>query len=162
MIVFFDQDIEIFCVEAFAGSISDQLRMEKGLTIVDQDLYNVELSFYQSLEPNDILFIDSSHVAKAGGDVNYIVHNVLPLLEAGVYVQFHDILGNFDYPIEWITEGRSWNEAYLLRAFLMYNQVFEIVAFNSYLGHFCSEWMTLNVPEFMKNSGGSLWIKKAM
>jgi|ERR1041384_1342521 hypothetical protein len=36
----------------------------------------------------------------------------------GVYVHFHDVCFPFEYPEEWMCQGRAWNEAYLLRAFL--------------------------------------------
>jgi hypothetical protein len=50
-----------------------------------------------------------------------------------VYVHIHDIFYPFEYSEKWITEGRAWNEAYALLAFLTFNDVFEIVLFNTYL-----------------------------
>jgi hypothetical protein len=157
---YFDGDMDIFCIEAFPNSISEQLKTESGLNIVEDNLYDIDLTFFQSLQPNDILFIDSSHVAKTGSDVVYLFQTVLPLLEAGVHIHIHDIFSNFDYPLNWVAEGRAWNEAYILRTFLMYNDVYEVVAFNSYMGHYHNNWFKHNAPQFLSNPGGSFWMKK--
>ena len=45
----------------------------------------------QTVEDNDILFIDSSHVANIGSDVNYYLFEILPVLKSGVYIHIHDI-----------------------------------------------------------------------
>ena len=68
-----------------------------------------------------------------GSDVNYLVHEVLPRLAPGVVVHVHDIYHPFEYPREWVLEGRAWNEAYVLRAFLEFNAAFEVLLFPSYL-----------------------------
>ena len=60
---------------------------------------------------NDILFIDSSHVTKIGSDVNYLLFEILPRLKPGVVVHVHDVMWPFEYPKEWLMEGRAWNEA---------------------------------------------------
>lgn len=156
----FNNDIEISCIESYKGSISDLLRQEKKINVIEQDLYNVDLDLFRSMKPNDILFIDSTHVSKTGSDVNYILHYILPCLPAGVYIHFHDIMANFDYPMEWIEEGRAWNEAYIVRAFLMFNPVFEIFLFNAYFGFFHKNFLQYHVPQFLENTGGSLWLKK--
>ena len=56
---------------------------------------------FETLEANDILFIDSSHQAKPGGDVAFLLGEALPRLAAGVRVHFHDIFLPDDYPAEW-------------------------------------------------------------
>jgi len=53
-----------------------------------------------------------------------------------VFVHFHDVFYPFEYPSAWVYSGRTWSEAYLLRAFLSYNREFEIVLFNTFLEHF--------------------------
>ena len=59
---------------------------------------------------------------------------MLPRLRPGVLVQFHDIFYPCSYPVDWIREGRAWNESLFLRAFLIGNPQFEIMAFNSFAG----------------------------
>lgn len=129
--------------------------------ILTSKAQDIDLSIIDALEAGDILFIDSTHVTKAGSDVNFHVFTVLPRLKPGVYVHFHDVFYPFEYPEEWFFEGnRSWNEIYLLRAFLMYNQQFEIVAFNHYLAHEHKPIMEALMPLFMRNHGGGLWLRR--
>jgi hypothetical protein len=86
---------------------------------------------------------------------------VLPRLKSGVYIHFHDVFFPFEYPPEWFFEtNRSWNEVYLLRAFLAHNDAFEIMLFNHYLARRFSEVMRKAMPLFMKNPGGALWLRK--
>jgi hypothetical protein len=128
--------------------------------LVEAPLQAVGDDLFRSLQANDILFVDSTHVTKVGSDVNRIVFDVLPLLASGVYVHFHDVYYPFEYPQAWIFEGRAWNEAYLLRAFLLYNEAFEIALFNSFLGHHHREALAAALPLAVPNPGSSLWLRR--
>src|SRR5690606_37706314 len=44
------------------------------------------VEFFDQLEAGDLLFIDSSHVVRTGGDVNFLMLEVLPRLAPGVIV----------------------------------------------------------------------------
>ena len=57
-------------------------------------------------------------------------------------------------------QGRAWNEAYLLHAFLQYNSSFKIVFFNTFLEHFFIETFIAEMPLCLKNTGASIWLKK--
>ena len=135
---------------------ADRLSVE----IIASGVQDVPASVFESLSAGDVLFIDSTHVAKVGSDVNYIMFDVLPRLATGVYVHVHDIYYPFEYPKQWIYEGRAWNEAYLLRAFLQYNDAYEIVLFGSFLGTFHRETLETLMPLAARNPGSSLWMKK--
>lgn len=135
---------------------SDEDRIE----IIPKKLQDVDIARFQELSSGDILFIDSTHVTKAGSDVNYIFFQILPHLKSGVYIHFHDIFYPFQYPKEWIYEGRAWNEAYLLRAFLQHNNAFKIVLFGDFLAHFHKAKLQAQMPLCMRNTGGSIWIRK--
>ncbi|HJT80608.1 MAG TPA: class I SAM-dependent methyltransferase, partial [Chthoniobacterales bacterium] len=130
------------------------------LEIIERGVQEVPVESLIDLEPNDILFVDSSHVSKVGSDVNYLVFEVLPRLRPGVLVHFHDIYWPFEYPEHWVLEGRSWNEIYLMRGFLQHNDAFDILLFNNYLGERHSELMRETMPKFMVNAGGSLWLQR--
>jgi hypothetical protein len=123
-------------------------------------LQDVDLSLFEALQENDILFIDSTHVSKINSDVNYIFFDILPRLSSGVHVHFHDIFFPFEYPKDWVYEGRAWNEAYLLRAFLQYNSAFRVVLMNTFMEHFHESFFQQNMPLCLKNPGGSIWIRK--
>lgn len=128
-------------------------------TIVEKFVQDIDLTVFSSLNAGDILFIDSSHVGKAGSDVNWLYFEVLPLIKSGVIIHIHDIFYPFEYLDEWIKQGRSWNEAYLLRSLLMGNRDFEIILWPNYLHKFYPEVFS-NLPQMKKNIGGSIWIQK--
>jgi hypothetical protein len=110
-----------------------------------------------------VLFIDSSHVAKTGSDVNFLYFEVLPRLARGVRIHIHDILLPVDYPPEWVLrENRSWNEQYVLRALLMFSTGFRVMfgcnyAFRRFPGLVAS---ALGRPDRPGFGGGSLWIER--
>lgn len=132
------------------------------IEIVQQRLQDVPLERFLELQGGDILFIDSTHVAKIGSDVSYIFTEILPALVPGVHVHFHDVFYPFEYPPEWVYGGRAWSEAYLLRAFLSYNREFEIVLFNTFLERFHRELFAVEFPLCLRNTGGSIWIRRAV
>ena len=130
------------------------------ITILGDMLQDVPLQTFSSLSAGDFLVIDSTHVSKIDSDVNHIFFNILPSINSGVYIHFHDIYYPFEYPKEWIYQGRAWNELYILRAFLQYNPAFEIVFFNSMLGTLEKESLEKVMPLVAKNPGSSFWLKK--
>ncbi len=120
---------------------------------------------FLELDANDILFIDSSHVSQIGSDVNYLCLDVLPRLQKGVYVHFHDIFFPKHHPREWLIDKRLfWNEQYLLQAFLCFNDSFEIVFSNYYMNLRYPEKMNTIFPEpdgFKDyHHPSSIWFKK--
>jgi len=96
------------------------------IQILERPVQNVNLSIFTRLQANDILFIDSSHVIKVGSDLQTIFFQVLPILAPGVWIHFHDVRFPFRYSADYALKGIFWNEAYLLRAFLMYNTDFKV------------------------------------
>jgi hypothetical protein len=159
---FFQNRIACTFVEPFPKRLLSLITPEdRGrVEIVQKRVQDVETSRFMELEENDVLFIDSTHVSKIGSDVNHIFAEVLPSLREGVYVHLHDVFYPFEYPREWIYEGRAWTEAYLLRAFLTFNQAFEIVFFNTFLEHFHREEFSRHMPLCLRNEGGSIWIRR--
>lgn len=133
---------------------------ESSLTVLEQSVQEVSLSVFDQLEARDLLFIDSSHVAKVGSDVMFIVLRVLPRLKPGVLVHFHDIFYPFSYPAKWLRDGIAWNESIFLRAFLLGNSAFEIVAFNSFASASFPEVFHDRLPGFLDGSPGSMWLKR--
>jgi hypothetical protein len=134
-----------------------------GLTsLLVKKIEEVELSQFEQLGENDILFIDTSHVVKTGGDVNYLYLEVLPRLRPGVIVHIHDIFLPEDYPLWWLTERTLfWNEQYLLQAFLTHNTDFQILLANNYLrlNHLDALKQTFpNCPIF--DYAQSMWIQR--
>ena len=113
------------------------------------------------LSAGDILFIDSSHTVKTGGDVPYLFLEILPRLSPGVFIHIHDIFLPFDYPEEWVLEDCGWTEQYLVHAFLSYNQTFEILWPASYVwAHRRSEILRVISTASAAARPSSLWMKK--
>lgn len=82
----------------------------------------VPLEVFDALGAGDVLFVDTSHTVKLGGDVNRIVLDVLPRLAPGVVVHFHDIWLPYEYHRVLVEDMRMyWAEQYLLQAFLIGN-----------------------------------------
>jgi hypothetical protein len=161
--IFFKGSIECTFVEPYPELLLSLLKPgESGkINLVAKKAQDVDVSVFQALEANDILFIDSTHISRIGSDVNYLVFEVLPVLNRGVYVQFHDIIYPFEYPKVWVYEGRAWNEAYLIRGFLQFNAAFKIVFFSSFLVHFFSHLFGAKMPLYLQNSGASIWLRRS-
>lgn len=131
--------------------------------VIVERVQTVPLETFEALAAGDVLFIDSSHVAKTGSDVNYLYFEVLPRLRPGVLVHIHDIPLPTEYPKEWVLEhNRSWNEQYLLRALLMYSHAFEIVfgCHYAWLSHPALVSRALGLPAGQGYGGGSFWIRR--
>jgi len=160
--LFLGGHVDFTFIEPYPNRLLSLLRPEdlRRVKILAQRVQDIGLEPFLALEPNDILFIDSSHVMKIGSDVQHLLAEILPRLRPGVYVHIHDVFYPFEYPEEWITEGRAWNEAYALRAFLTFSDVFEIVLFNTYLERFHRDIFERDMPLCLKNEGGSIWLRR--
>jgi len=81
---------------------------------------------FAQLRSGDLLFVDTTHTVKIGGDVNRILLDIVPTLAPGVLIHIHDIYLPWEYPREFLVERRFfWAEQYLLQAFLAFNDQFE-------------------------------------
>jgi predicted O-methyltransferase YrrM len=155
------RDIKLTFIEPYPGLLRSLLKpgdLER-CEILETKVQQVSLELFKSLEANDILFVDSSHVSKTGSDVNFEIFKILPVLKPGVIIHFHDIFYPFEYPKDWVRDGRNWNEDYLLRAFLSHNDKYSILLFSDYI-HKHHARAFEKMPLTYKNTGGSLWIKK--
>lgn len=135
-----------------------------GLTdIVPERLEELDLGFFQQLESGDVLFIDSTHVVKIAGDVNYLYLEVLPRLKAGVVIHAHDIFLPSEYPKEWVLKHhRFWTEQYLLQAFLTHNSAFEILWGGHYMHLKYPDELGSTFPSYNPKTTipGSFWMRR--
>ena len=106
---------------------SDALMQLDRVEVIRNPVQRVAISTFESLEAGDFLFIDSSHTVKPGGDVNYLILEVLPRLASGVTVHFHDIYLPYDYQRDVLHTFMHWSETSLLRAYLTNNNRARIV-----------------------------------
>jgi len=158
----FNNSIDLTFIDPYPQLLISLMRKtdKNRYNILSEKLQDCCLDKFYALKENDILFIDSTHVSKVGSDVNYLLFEILPRLNKGVHINFHDIFYPFEYHKEWIYRGTFWNENYILRAFLQYNDSFKILFFNTFLESFFREKFALEMPLCLNNPGGSLWIKK--
>lgn len=160
--LFLDDSVRFEFIEPYPALLKSLLSADELSRVVihEKPLQEVPLTTFEKLASGDILFIDSTHISKTGSDVNREFFDILPVLNPGVLVHIHDIFYPFEYPREWVLEGRSWNEAYLLRAFLQFNIEFEIVLFNTFLAEFHSQVLAEKMPLCGKGKGASIWLRR--
>jgi hypothetical protein len=120
----------------------------------------VDPDLVAELTDGDVLLIDSTHVVKTGSDVHHELFRLLPATRPGVYIHIHDIFGGFEYPREWVVAGRNWNEAYALRAFLQYNESFEVALWPNVLVTVDAQRAYSPVPSLAVNPGGAIWLRR--
>lgn len=133
------------------------------INLIAQPVQSVPLECFSTLEKNDILFIDSSHVCKIGSDVQYEFLEILPRLAPGVVVHIHDIFLPAEYPKQWVKDWhRFWNEQYLLQAFLCLNPHFEVIWAGSYMHLHHSDKLTAAFDSYDpdQNWPASFWIRR--
>ncbi|CAN5400059.1 class I SAM-dependent methyltransferase [soil metagenome] len=158
--IFLVNKVESTFIEPYPERLKSLLkRDDSNFTIIEKKVQYVNPHAFKILEKDDILFIDSSHISKVGSDLNYILFQILPVLKPGVPIHFHDICFPFEYPKEWVMNGIYWNEAYLLKSFLMFNNNFEFLIFNDFLAIHHHVWLAENINH-AKDPGGSLWLRK--
>jgi hypothetical protein len=122
----------------------------------------VPLAVFTQLEAGDVLFVDTTHTVKLGGDVNFIMLDVLPRLKTGVLVHFHDIFLPWEYPQRWFEEMQYyWAEQYLLQAFLAFNEHFEVLVPAHAISRAYPDRLARIVPSFQSGvMPGSFWLRR--
>jgi hypothetical protein len=157
---FFDGEIDCVFIDPEPDRLRGLMKPTDQVTVHAERVQDVPLSIFDGLEAQDILFLDSSHVVKAGSDVTHLFFSVLPGLKKGVHIHFHDIFWPFEYPPQWIEWQRAWSEAHLLRAFLYENPSFEIRFFSDYLWRFYQHDLSEIFPLMTEDRPGGLWLRK--
>ena len=163
-LLFANNQIECTFIEPFPNRLKGLMRPadHAAVKIHQAMLQDVDPGIFAALGEGDFLFIDSTHVSKAGSDVNQLFFQVLPRLAKGVVVHIHDVFDPFEYPAPWVREGRAWNELYMLRSFLQFNSAFEIVYFNHYMANRHGAEVARVLPIAMRNPGGAIWLRKTI
>jgi predicted O-methyltransferase YrrM len=157
----FDSSIDCTFIEPSSERLLSLVNRNK-INLYEKRVQDIPVSVFQQLEVRDILFIDSSHITKMGSDVNHLLFEILPKLNPGVIIHIHDIHFPFEYPAKYALDVHYfWNEAYIVRAFLQYNEQFQILFFNSYLARCHAAKVESSLPLSAQREGGSLWLSKS-
>ena len=84
-------------------------------------------TFVDLLEKPTLLFVDSSHIFKAGSDVEYLMREIYPRVPCNTYIHLHDIYTPYPWPLEYYLKRRYfWNEQDHLEDFLSFNNRFRV------------------------------------
>ena len=154
-----NKSANIYCVEPYPSNFLEELifNNKDNIELINkriQDCWEDEI-FY-SLNSNDILFIDSTHVTLIGGDLPTIFLKILPKINNNVLIHFHDISIPYEYPRKLIFKsGRFYNELYMV-ANLIANCNYSFI-FGSY--RFLLDQFLLDESDLFK-FGLSVWLKK--
>ena len=152
--------MELTAIEPYPELLGGVTRSGDRVEVLAEPVQSVPMERFRSLGAGDVLFVDCSHVLKTGSDVQHLYTNVLPVLAPGVYVHVHDIFWPFEYLRHWVEAGRAWNEAYLLHAFLLFNDAFEIVLWNHYLALVHRDVVEAELPQMLETPGGAIWLRR--
>jgi len=136
---------KLTCIEPYP---SKSLKKLKDINLITQKVQTISPELFKKLGKGDLLFIDSSHTIKPGGDVNFLILEVLPLLRKGVIVHFHDIYFPYDYQYSVLSTLFHWSETSLLRALLIFNNRAEIFFSMSALHHERKQQLKKLFPEY--------------
>lgn len=147
------------CIEPFERPWLEEL----GIQIVRGRVEQCDPALFEMLGENDFLFIDSSHVLRPQGDICHLYLSVLPKLRPGVIVHVHDVFTPRDYLEQWVSQGRLWNEQYVLEAFLSCNSQFRVLAALNLLAHDYRDSLVRACPVLMREPSfepGAFWFQR--
>jgi hypothetical protein len=102
----------LLCIDPAPRARIDSL----GIEHLAEALGDQHAALVVGLRAGDILFVDSSHIAMPGTDVDLVIGTLLPRLAPGVLVHFHDIFLPDAYPRGWAWRG--YNEQIAVAALL--------------------------------------------
>ena len=146
---------EIVCIDPAPRADLKQLRVSH----VPKLLAEVDPAILSGLEAGDVLFVDSSHIAMAGTDVDRLFLDVLPRLPAGVLLHVHDVFLPEGYPAEWAWRG--YNEQLLVGA-LLQGGGYELLFASHYVATHRPYWLAglADLPRPRRACETSLWLTK--
>jgi hypothetical protein len=124
-------------------------------------LRDADPALLEGLEAGDVLFIDSSHIAMPGTDVDRLFLDVLPRLKPGVLVHVHDVTLPDAYPEAWA--WRAYNEQLLVGALLQgggYELVFSSHYVATRLRAATTAGVVAQIPLAAEALETSLWLRK--
>ena len=132
----------------------EKMKKLEGVSVTVAPAQEVPTDFFSQLQAGDVLFIDTTHVLKLGGEVAHLFLEVVPRLNPGVVVHVHDIHFpyNVPYPAEqYVFRAKwpsYWTEAMLLQAFLAFNSAFEIYYSAPLLRYHAEDFLEATIPGY--------------
>jgi hypothetical protein len=159
-----EEGTHIVAVDPFPSPELEAVRDK--VEIVASKLQDVELGRFMDLRSGDVLFVDSTHVLRAGGDVQRAYCEIFPRLAPGVLVHVHDVSLPRPYPRSYFDNRWYWNEQYVLQAFLAFNYRFEVLWPGNVMAVRHPETVAKHFPElaamrrvFPQSEPSSFWMR---
>ena len=160
--------MEMTCIEPYPY---EKLYSIPNITLVKSEVQSVDPAVFKTLQANDLLFIDSSHILKIDGDVAFLFLEVLPSLARQVVIHVHDVPFPYNnpYPADLWVFGREWplfwNEAMVLQAFICHNAAFKILLSTPLIRHWDESFLKQHIANYQSvqenpNAFSSLWLEK--
>jgi predicted O-methyltransferase YrrM len=144
-----DYPVKLTCIDPFPTDFLRQADRLGLIELIPERAQDVLLEMLTELGENGLLFIDSSHVVGPGSEVNRIILEVMPRLDQGTWVHFHDIYFPYDYQRNLMGDELFFNnESSLLHAFLIGNSRFSIRASLSMLHYAEREALARYLPNY--------------
>lgn len=150
---------QFYAVEPYPQAFLKQIS-KNNFRLIEKKVEDIDLKFLTSA---DLLFIDSSHVAKIGSDVNCEILEIVPRLKRGAIVHWHDIMIPTNYWPDWVTKDlKFWNESYMLHAFMLFNETFKIVWASRHMQLHHGEELSRIFPYFDRDRHRctSFWVQR--
>lgn len=118
---------QIICVEPFPTKFLRDQAAAGSIQLLSTPAQQLDLAIVEGLGSDVLFFVDSTHTLGPAGEVTRIILEMLPRLQSGAYVHFHDIRFPYDYDRRLLTQALFFqHESPLLHAFLCGNDRFEI------------------------------------
>jgi predicted O-methyltransferase YrrM len=133
---------------AFLIDAADRSRIR----LTRSTVQTVDPGLFQELGGGDLLFIDSSHAVKPGGDLFYLYLEVLPSLKPGVVIHIHDIYFPYLYQRDLMRARFQWSETALLLALMTSNPHLAILVCLSQLHYDAPEALREVFPEYTQQA----------
>jgi predicted O-methyltransferase YrrM len=154
---------EYLCIEPHPNPDIQRLARERRITLDQRRVQDVPVAVFEKLGANDILFIDSTHVAQIGSDVAQEMLQIVPRQAPGVLIHLHDIFLPFEVSKDWVVDKKLfWNEQLLLAAFMAYNSEFKAMVSNHFVAFdpiLCAAARRA-FPHTPVIGGGSFWFSR--
>jgi hypothetical protein len=148
-----DYKPEIICIEPYPSAFLSRAHGGGAISLINEGAETVPLATLTALERGDMLFVDATHTVKPGSEVNRIILDVLPRLDAGVFVHFHDIYFPYDYQRGLLSSELFFSaESTLLHAFLINNSRCRILLSLSMLHYGAPDRMKALFPHYEPQS----------
>jgi hypothetical protein len=118
------------------------------IQVIRSAVETTSLDQFLELEAGDLLFIDTTHAVRTGGDVIHLYLKVIPRLKPGVLIHIHDIFLPYLYQQDALETLFEWNETALLAALLLGNERLRVLTCLSALFHWSPHTLQRAFPSF--------------